>query len=95
MKKQAFITSVRNLTTPEDFQNNHDHLNIVEPYMREAFCSCLKMGGMIIPSLKAMEMIDKISKETVLEPKQVVDLSSKFRWINAMIDERPEYPNPA
>lgn len=90
MKKsfQEFELLVQKLCNPSDFKQNKDKLKELRLSSHETFTSLLKLGGEITTSIRASEEIFKISTETSLTEIQIVELSTRFRMINAIIDER-------
>lgn len=90
MEKQNFIDSVKYLSRPDDFKKDSHKLDEVKPRLYEAFLKCLKHGGHITPSVMAVNQMDKISRETTLTPMDCANIMAQFRWINALIDMKPE-----
>jgi len=86
----SFAQNVRLLALSNDFEKNQDKLSEVKPYLQETFLGCLKLGGMIVPSIRAVQHIEKISRESCIQPIDCIKLASAFRLLNALIDERPE-----
>jgi hypothetical protein len=87
---EQFYLDARKLSLPEDYKANYEKLIEIKPHLREAFLGCLKLGGRIIPSIKATELIEKISIESPLQPMDCISLASKFRWLNELIDMKPD-----
>lgn len=87
---KEFYLDVQKLSIPEDFKTNYEKLTEVKPHLQEAFLGCLKLGGRIVPSIKAVELIEKISIESPLTPMDCISLASRFRWLNELIDMKPD-----
>ena len=87
---KEFNSAVKELAAPEDYKANSGRLTEIKPYLREAFLGCLKLGGRIVPSIKAVDVIQQITIESPLQPMDCILLASKFRFINALIDMKPD-----
>lgn len=87
---EKFYSDVRKLSNPEDYKANYERLIEIKPHLQEAFLGCLKLGGRIIPSIRAVDLIEKISIESPLQPIDCISLASKFRWLNELIDMEPD-----
>ena len=87
---KEFYFEVQKLSAPEDYRANNEKLAEIEPYLQEPFLCCLKLGGRIVPSINAVELIEKISIESPLTPMDCILLASKFRWLNELIDMKTE-----
>ena len=83
-----FEIEVQSLCNPEDFRENKDKLKDLKLSSHETFTLLLKLGGEIVPCIDALKIIFKISIETPLTEIEIVKLSSRFRQINAIIDEK-------
>lgn len=83
-----FELQVQHLCNPEDFKKNKSELKNLRMLSYETFISLLKLGGEIANSIKACEIIFKLSTETLITEAELVRLSVKFRFINALIDEK-------
>jgi len=93
MEKQSEIANAFNLRvqhycTPEDFVKNYEKLNNLPVASHETFISLLKLGGQIECSIKVADEIFKLSVTTHLTEPELIKLSTRFRLLNALIDER-------
>jgi len=90
MRKQSFFEfqlEVKHHCIERDFNDNKDKLCRLSIDSYDSFITFLKLGGEITTSLKACDEIFKISKETQLTESKLIELSTRFRLINAIIDE--------
>ena len=90
MKKsyKEFELEVQHLCNPKDYKQNKEKLKELRLSSYETFKTLLKLGGEINTSIIASEEIFKISTETPMTEMEILELSSRFRMINAIIDER-------
>ena len=83
-----FKRTVQPFCNPKDFSKNQDELKVLKSSSYETFISLLKLGGAIMPCIKAVEEISKLSVQTNLDEKELIKLSTRFRFINGLIDEK-------
>jgi len=82
---KQFELQVKHLCTPEDFNNNSGKLKKLRPYGYETFIYLLKIGGGITKSLRACQVIFKLSTETPLTESQIIKISgitSVQQWLD-------------
>ena len=88
--KTEFALNVKKLSNPKDFEYNQNKLSDIKPHLQETFLVCLKLGGRIISSIKAVLFIENMSNKYQIEPIMFIELSTKFRGINALLDMKPD-----
>lgn len=85
---KQFEEEVQSLSNPKDFEQNRGKLKELSISSYSTFKKLLKLGGEIIPSMKASDEIFRISQQTALSETELVELSMRFRMINGIIDEK-------
>ena len=83
-----FELKVQLFCIPEDFDKNKHKLKSLRISSYDTFLCILKLGGKISNSIRVCEEIFNLSVQTHLTEIELVELSSKFRFINALIDEK-------
>jgi hypothetical protein len=83
-----FKLKVQHYCIPEDFSKNNKMLENLPVSSYETFITLLKLGGQIEMSVKACDEISKLSTTTHLTEPELIELSTRFRFINGLIDER-------
>lgn len=83
-----FELQVQQLCNPEDFKTNRDKLKRLRLSSYETLICLLKLGGEITTSIRAAEEIFKLSTETNLTEMELIELSTRFRFIHGVLDTR-------
>jgi len=84
---KEFELLVKHFSHSEDFKQNSDKLKNLRLSSYEVFAALLKRGGEITQSIKACDLIFNMSRVTPLTEMEIAELTGKFRFINAIIDE--------
>jgi hypothetical protein len=83
-----FQIEVKHYCNKSDFEANKEKLINLRIGSYSSFINFLKLGGEITTSIRACDEIFKMSVETKLTESELVELSTRFRLINAILDEQ-------
>ena len=86
MTYRQFERIVKNYTNPADFKDNRFKLKRLNIASYDTFIKVLKLGAEITSGIRVCEEIFKISVQTALTENDVVELLTRFRFVNALID---------
>ena len=91
---RQFELTVQHVCHPEDFKQNKSKLKDVQLSSYETFIYILKLGAGIINAVRATDELYKLSIQTNLTESDLVQLSTKFRFINSLIEDQSIPPPP-
>ncbi len=83
---KEFETEVQQLCRPEDFNANNEKLKGLRISSYEPFTYLLKSGGDILPSLRVVDEIFKLSTETHLTEINLVNMMVRFNYFNGLLN---------
>ena len=81
-----FELQVKIYCNPEDFKRNNSELENITNDNYQLFIDVLKSGAEIIPAVRIVDELVKISIRTSLTPKEALTIGGVFRFINSCFD---------
>ena len=83
-----FKKQVKDFCIPKDYKNNKRRLNHIKEYNHELFINVLKCGAEIVPAIKIIDLIERITIETSLTQSEVLDIMTKSLIFNLCLNIR-------
>lgn len=88
MTYKEFELTVQNFAKSDDFKENKSKLKELMISSYDTFIKVLKLGAEITQGIRVCEEIFDLSRMTALSENEILDISNRFRLINALIDEK-------